>query len=124
MKMSCYKDIFCSNFSQRVITGSLIFILLGSLFLYLPQIYTSLFFGLISFWILFIEWPKLVPPGSKQFWRITLFYPTIPLISLFALNKIIYGEVLLIWMIIVLSIHDGAALFIGKQFGKNLLAPQ
>jgi phosphatidate cytidylyltransferase len=123
MKMSCYKDVFCSNVSLRIITGSLLFILLGSLFLYLPQIYTAVFFGLISFWILFIEWPRLVPPGSKQFWRITLFYPTIPLISLFALNKLIYGKALLMWMVIVLTIHDGAALSIGKLFGKHLLAP-
>lgn len=117
LNMTKFQDL-----KQRTITG---FIGLSLLALILPnQTATTFLIGLLFLYIIFFEWFSISKNFSKLaqfFWAVIfLILPAISLISLNELPDRSYG----LWMIILVFVHDSAAYFAGKLWGKNKIAPK
>jgi phosphatidate cytidylyltransferase len=114
--------ILLHEFVTRIKTASA---LLAVLFLcfYLPPFITNvLLIGILTY-IVLVEWPRLVPSCSITFWLITPLYPTIPFLTLMALNSSIVYRSLLFKMILLVASYDTGAYVVGSAYGKHKLAP-
>lgn len=113
---------FKANIVQRAMTSVPLITSLTLSYFYAPfwaLTATGLF---ITYWIICIEWPKLVSPRTKLFWVLTPIYPTTPLLLCLLLLHSTQRP-LLIFIILMIFLHDSAAYFIGNLYGKHLLAP-
>jgi phosphatidate cytidylyltransferase len=120
MKISA---LFSPEVVKRIITGTILGITSGFVFLYLPPIITSIYFAVILGIILFVEWPKLYPMNSITFWLLTPIYPIMPFAFMISLNQDPVQRHLLFALVILISTFDTAAYVLGSMFGRNKIAP-
>ena len=113
---------FKTNILQRVMTSVPLIISLTLSYFYAPFWVLTAIGLFITYWITCIEWPKLVSPRTKLFWVLTPFYPTAPLLLCLLLLHSAQRPTL-IFIILLIFLHDSAAYFVGNMYGKHLLAP-
>ncbi len=85
----------------------------------------SIILSAILLIILFFEWPYLVPFKGIKYWAISLFYPTLPILTLIYLNHAYRGSDILfpLYPFIVSWVGDSSAYMVGKLFGKHKVCP-
>ncbi len=107
---------------KRIIAATVLVLASGAIFFLLPAIFFSLLIILIYLLIVFLELPTLFA-HNKQLWLLTPFYPTLSFLLLLSLNHSPFRN-LIPFIIIVVSIYDTGAYFVGKHFGENRIAPK
>lgn len=113
----------CSNLELRLTTSIIGLIGFFSLFYGTAPIYTTGIILSCLVWIMVVEWPRLVRPGSSLFLSLTPFYPVMPFILVVLLNQDPVYRTLIPLMCLLTFTHDSAAYFFGNLCGKTKLAP-
>lgn len=106
---------------KRLITGFILLMFSGIIFFYLPPLYFSLLIMVIYNVILFIELPALFA-HNKKLWFLVPLYPTLSCVIASILNMGTFRNLIPL-TIILISVYDTGAYFIGKQFGTHRIAP-
>lgn len=117
------RKLFSPDVVKRIITGTILGLTSGFVFLYLPPLITSLYFAVILGIILISEWPKLYPVNSKTFWLLTPIYPVAPFAFMISLNQDPVQRNFLFALIVLISTFDTAAYVLGSMFGRSKIAP-
>lgn len=112
-----------NNLSKRVITSSILIVLLFLFFFYLPARYLSLALLFVLIEIIVFEWSRLISPKGIIFWLITPLYPVLPFFLLIALNESEIYRPLLLLLWTSVPLFDSGGYFFGKLFGKHKIAP-
>lgn len=113
----------CSNLELRITTSIIGLISFFSVFYCADPIYITILTGALLFWILVVEWPRLIKPTSKAFILLTPVYPIMPFVLLMLLNEDPVHRTLIPLMCLLTFTNDAAAYFFGNLCGKHKLAP-
>ena len=107
---------------KRIVSGTVLALILIGAFFYSPPIVFSLLFLLILMMILFFEWPRLC--GSHpMLWLLTPIYPVLSFIFLILLNQDHYYRLLIIPLMLIVVAHDLGSYIFGNLFGKTKICP-
>jgi phosphatidate cytidylyltransferase len=109
---------------KRTITGISIGIIVGSIYLYLPPIFFSLFLCILLALILLYEMPRLLDYTKWYSWLFSLLYPITPFCMLILLNSTTEYHFLVFLIFILTFANDVGAYFMGKYCGKHKLCPR
>ncbi|NBQ17236.1 hypothetical protein EBU24_02880, partial [bacterium] len=96
---------FKTNILERARTSIPLIAGLSLIYFYAPFWVLTTIGLFVTYWIVCIEWPKLVSPRTKLFWALTPFYPTAPLLLCLLLLHSTYRPTL-IFIILLVFIHD------------------
>ncbi len=114
-----------SEICTRILTG----IISGGLFLgayiYFPLLFSVILLLVLCF-ILFLEWPYLVRPGSLTFWLFTPLYPILPVFCLLYLQWSYRGvnEIIPLYPFLIGWVSDTSSYFLGKFLGYHKICPR
>lgn len=114
----------CSNLELRLTTSIIALIGFFSVFYCADPLSITVLAGALLCWILAVEWPRLVKPGSCLFILLTPLYPIMPFVMLILLNQDPVYRTLIPLMCLLTFTNDAAAYFFGTLCGKHKLAPK
>jgi len=104
------------SFIKRIITASIIAIVVYALYMQSSPIFLSISIATTLLYILIFEWPSFKQP------ILTPLYPVLPLLLMIALNQGAY-RILLCFCVVIATSYDMGAYIMGTLFGKHKLAP-
>lgn len=107
-----------NELALRSITGAALAIILGGSYLFLPAWILSVLLGIALLLILIIEWPAL------NEWLLTPLYPILPFALAIMLNHNHLYRPLLIFALVMTTMHDMGGYIGGKLWGKTPLLPK
>jgi phosphatidate cytidylyltransferase len=113
------------NFISRVTTGIVAFSFFIAAFVFSNSwIVTTLFVGALA-WILYYEWPSLVPYDGAYAWLLAGLYLIAPMLILLAGTLHYYNKdiPLVLYPFLVSWWHDSSAYFVGSSFGTIRITP-
>jgi phosphatidate cytidylyltransferase len=111
-----YTLITKRSFIKRIITASIITIVVYALYMQSSPIFLSIGIATTLLYILLFEWPYFKQPF------LTPLYPVLPLLLIIALNQGSY-RILLCFCTLIAASYDMGAYVTGTVYGKHKLAP-
>jgi len=108
---------------KRVITAIILSVLFLSVFFFCPPIIFSILLPGILGELLIVELPKLLNPKGWAFWTIVPFYPILPFILLILLNQNPEYRPLILWLVVIVALHDSGSYIAGMLCGRHKIAP-
>jgi phosphatidate cytidylyltransferase len=109
-------------FLVRTITGVILTLVIGTIFLFLPTRFFSILLLLILVQILLLEWPALVK-GRSWLWLIAPIYLILPIFLIILLNEQGYFKLVAL-MLTVVPAFDIGAYILGNLIGTHKLCPK
>lgn len=107
-----------NELALRSITGSILALVLGVSYLFLPTWVLSVILGIALILILIIEWPPL------NEWLLTPLYPILPFALAMMLNHSQLYRPLLVFTLVMTMCHDMGGYIGGNLWGKTPLLPK